>query len=57
MSQYAQAALNAYQLVAHNSMSPRDAWEAAVAEVTESESARKKDAQGQRFSLWRIAVI
>ena len=42
MSQYAQAALNAYQLVAHNSMSPRDAWEAAVAEVTESESARKK---------------
>ncbi len=42
MSQYARAALIAYYLVADNSLSPRDAWEAAVAEVTESESARKK---------------
>lgn len=37
MSQYARAALIAYYLVADNSISPRDAWDAAVAEVTESE--------------------
>ena len=42
MSQYARAALIAYHLVADSSMPPRDAWDAAVAEVTESESSRKK---------------
>ncbi len=42
MSQYAQAALNAYQLVAYKSMSPHEAWDAAVTKVTESESSRKK---------------
>ncbi|AZU83437.1 hypothetical protein AB9E46_08775 [Escherichia coli] len=42
MSQYAHVALIAYHLVADSSMTPRDAWDAAVAEVTESESSRKK---------------
>lgn len=42
MSQYAHAALNAYQLVADKSMSPREAWDSAVAKVTVSESSRKK---------------
>ncbi|EPM2222449.1 DUF6979 family protein, partial [Escherichia albertii] len=42
MSQYARAALIAYNLVADKSMSPREAWDAAVAKVTKSESSRKK---------------
>ncbi|MGN9700998.1 DUF6979 family protein, partial [Salmonella enterica] len=43
MSQYSSAALKAHHyLVANKSMSPLEAWATAVAEVTESESARKK---------------
>ncbi|EHA6880690.1 hypothetical protein JMC21_004630 [Salmonella enterica] len=43
MNNYAIAALKAHHyLVVSKSMSPREAWATAVAEVTESESARKK---------------
>ncbi|EAA5227707.1 hypothetical protein MA689_003835 [Salmonella enterica] len=43
MNKYAIAALKAHHyLVVSKSMSPREAWATAVAEVTESESSRKK---------------
>ncbi|EAA9290935.1 hypothetical protein EE393_18495 [Salmonella enterica] len=43
MNKYASAALKAHHyLVVSKSMPPREAWATAVAEVTESESARKK---------------
>ncbi|WP_375803666.1 DUF6979 family protein [Escherichia marmotae] len=43
MSQYARAALIAYHLVADSSQCLLvHAWDTAVAEVTESESSRKK---------------
>ncbi|EJO9861688.1 TPA: hypothetical protein N2G32_000850 [Salmonella enterica] len=50
MNKYASAALKAHHyLVVNKSMSPSEAWDKAVADVKESESARKKGCPRKTF--------